>query len=156
MKNYKNFTDKQLHLILTNLQNVFDENNISIFDDSDLYEPETLNAIDSVVQYFGVELNDEEDYSYFISLCRLNINIEEGINRPKLQKYEVIHEEDMVEYKTYKYLSKINSYIPLNKEILNSMQANDFYQYYDGTYIDSDVYDSEIRDDEVLEIKKLK
>ena len=36
------------------------------------------------------------------------------------------------------------------------MQANDFYQYYDGTYIDSDVYDSEIRDDEVLEIKKLK
>ena len=90
-RNYINLSDKQLRLIITNLQNSFEEDNIVIHDDNELFEHSTTNVIDSVLKYFGIELWDEEDYSFFMALCRLNINPEGSINRPKLETYKITH-----------------------------------------------------------------
>lgn len=156
MSNYKNLTDKQLRIIITNLQNVFEDENIDIDYDNDIFEPDVLSSFDSVLKYFGIELYDEEDYSYFIGLCRLNKNPEENIIRPKLETYEVIHEEEMIEYKTYNYSNRINSYIPLNRDNVYSMQTNDLYLYFDGDIINEHNHDSEIRDDSVVSVEKVK
>jgi hypothetical protein len=156
MSNYKNLTDKQLRIILTNLQNVFEDENIDIDYDNDIFEPDVLSSFDSVLKYFGIELYDEEDYSYFIGLCRLNKNPEENIIRPKLETYEVIHEEDVIEYKTYNYATRINSYIPLNMDNVYSMGSNDLYYYYECQFIDSNLYDSDTRNDTIVSIEKVK
>jgi hypothetical protein len=157
MSNYKNLTDKQLRIILTNLQNVFEDENIDIDYDNDIFEPDVLSSFDSVLKYFGIELYNEEDYTYFIGLCRLNKNPEGNIIRPKLETYEVIHEEEVVEYKTYNYATRINSYIPLNRNNVYSMGSNDLYYYYEGTVINESNDDSsEIRDDSIVSVEKLK
>jgi hypothetical protein len=156
MSNYKNLTDKQLRIILTNLQNVFEDENIDIDYDNDIFEPDVLSSFDSVLKYFGIELYNEEDYTYFIGLCRLNKNPEGNIIRPKLETYEVIHEEEAIEYKTNTYFTKINSYIPLNMDNVYSMGSNDLYYYYEGTLINEHTHDSEIRDDSVVSVEKLK
>ena len=155
-RNYINLSDKQLRLIITNLQNSFEEDNIVIHDDNELFEHSTTNVIDSVLKYFGIELWDEEDYSFFMALCRLNINPEGSINRPKLETYKITHKEEVIEYKTYEYSTNINSYIPLNKNNVYSMGANDLYLYYEGTLVGKEVDDTEHRDDYIDDVSKLK
>jgi hypothetical protein len=63
MSNYINLSDKQLRIIITNLQNVFEDENIDIDYDNDIFEPDVLSSFDSVLKYFGIEPYDEEDYS---------------------------------------------------------------------------------------------
>ena len=155
-RNYINLSDKQLRLIITNLQNSFEEDNIVIDDDNDLFEHSTTDVIDSVLKYFGIELWDEEDYSFFMALCRLNINPEGSINRPKLETYKITHKEEVIEYRTYEYSTNINSYIPLNKNNVYSMGANDIYLYYEGTLVGKEVDDTEHRDDYIDDVSKLK
>ena len=155
-RNYINLSDKQLRIIITNLQNSFEEDNIVIDDDNDLFEHSTTNVIDSVLKYFGIELWDEEDYSFFMALCRLNINPEGSINRPKLETYKITHKEEVIEYRTYEYATNINSYIPLNKNNVYSMGANDLYLYYEGTLVGKEVDDTEHRDDYIDDVSKLK
>lgn len=155
-RNYINLSDKQLRIIITNLQNSFEEDNIVIDDDNDLFEHSTTNVIDSVLKYFGIELWDEEDYSFFMALCRLNINPEGSINRPKLETYKITHKEEVIEYRTYEYSTNINSYIPLNKNNVYSMGANDLYLYYEGTLVGKEVDDTEHRDDYIDDVSKLK
>ena len=155
-RNYINLSDKQLRIIITNLQNAFEENNVDIDDDSELFEYGTRDVIDSVLKYFGFEPWDEEDYTFFIALCRLNENPEESIIRPKLETYKITHKEEVIEYKTYEYETKSNSYIPLNSENVYSMGANDLYSYYEGKLVGQDVDDTEHRDDYIDDISKLK
>ena len=155
-RNYINLSDKQLRIIITNLQNAFEENDVDIDDDSELFEYGTRDVIDSVLKYFGIELLDEEDYTFFIALCRLNKNPEESIIRPKLETYKITHKEEVIEYKTYEYETKSNSYIPLNSENVYSMGANDLYSYYEGKLVGQDVDDTEHRDDYIDDISKLK
>jgi hypothetical protein len=151
-RNYINLSDKQLSLIIKNLQNSFEEDS----DDNELFDYSTTNVIDSVLKYFGIELMDEEDYTFFIALCRLNKNPEESIIRPKLETYKITHKEEVIEYKTYEYETKSNSYIPLNSENVYSMGANDLYSYYEGKLVGQDVDDTEHRDDYIDDISKLK
>jgi len=155
-RNYINLSDKQLRIIITNLQNAFEENNVDIDDDSELFEYGTRDVIDSVLKYFGFEPYDEEDYTFFIALCRLNKNPEGNIVRPKLETYKITHKEEVIEYKTYEYETKSNSYIPLNSENVYSMGANDLYSYYEGKLVGQDVDDTEHRDDYIDDISKLK
>ena len=155
-RNYINLSDKQLRIIITNLQNAFEENDVDIDDDSELFEYGTRDVIDSVLKYFGIELLDEEDYTFFIALCRLNKNPEGNIIRPKLETYNISHKEEVIEYKTYEYETKSNSYIPLNSENVYSMGANDLYSYYEGKLVGQDVDDTEHRDDYIDDISKLK
>ena len=155
-RNYINLSDKQLRIIITNLQNSFEEDNIVIDDDNVLFEHSTTVVIDSVLKYFGIELWNEEDYSFFMALCRLNINPEGSINRPKLETYKITHKEEVIEYKTYEYATNINSYIPLNKNNVYSLGANDLYLYYEGTLVGKEVDDTEHRDDYIDDVSKLK
>ena len=155
-RNYINLSDKQLSLIIKNLQNSFEEDRVDIDDDNELFDYSTTNVIDSVLKYFGIELMDEEDYTFFIALCRLNENPEESIIRPKLETYKITHKEEVIEYKTYEYETKSNSYIPLNNENVYSMGANDLYSYYEGKLVGQDVDDTEHRDDYIDDISKLK
>jgi hypothetical protein len=155
-RNYINLSDKQLRIIITNLQNAFEENNVDIDDDSELFEYGTRDVIDSVLKYFGLEPWDEEDYTYFIALCRLNKNPEGSIVRPKLETYNVLHKEEVIEYKTFEYSSNINTYIPLNKDNVYSMGRNDLYFYYEGKVLEEQVDETEHRDDYVENITKLK
>lgn len=155
-RNYINLSDKQLRLIITNLQNAFEEENVDINDDSDLFEYGTRDVIDSVLKYFGIELWDEEDYTFFIALCRLNKNPEGSIVRPKLETYNILHKEEMIEYKTIEYSTNINTYIPLNKDNVYSMGQNDLYFYYEGKVVDEQVDETEHRDDYIEDITKLK
>jgi hypothetical protein len=63
----------------------------------------------------------------------------------------------VVEYKTYNYATRINSYIPLNRNNVYSMGSNDLYYYYEGTVINESNDDSsEIRDDSIVSVEKLK
>jgi len=155
-RNYINLSDKQLSLIIKNLQNSFEEDRVDIDDDNELFDYSTTNVIDSVLKYFVIELMDEEDYTFFIALCRLNENPEESIIRPKLETYKITHKEEVIEYKTYEYETKSNSYIPLNSENVYSMGANDLYSYYEGKLVGQDVDDTEHRDDYIDDISKLK
>ena len=155
-RNYINLSDKQLRIIITNLQNAFEENNVDIDDDSELFEYGTRDVIDSVLKYFGLEPWDEEDYTYFIALCRLNKNPEGSIVRPKLETYNVLHKEEVIEYKTFEYSSNINTYIPLNKDNVYSMGRNDLYFYYEGKVLEEQVDETEHRDDYIEDITKLK
>jgi len=155
-RNYINLSDKQLRIIITNLQNAFEENNVDIDDDSELFEYGTRDVIDSVLKYFGLEPWDEEDYTYFIAICRLNKNPEGSIVRPKLETYNILHKEEMIEYKTIEYSTNINTYIPLNKDNVYSMGQNDLYFYYEGKVVDEQVDETEHRDDYIENITKLK
>ena len=155
-RNYINLSDKQLRIIITNLQNAFEENNVDIDDDSELFEYGTRDVIDSVLKYFGLEPWDEEDYTFFIALCRLNKNPEGSIVRPKLETYNILHKEEVIEYKTVEYSSNINAYIPLNKDNVYSMGQNDLYFYYEGKVLEEQVDETEHRDDYIENITKLK
>ncbi len=155
-RNYINLSDKQLRIIITNLQNAFEEYNVDINDDSELFEYGTRDVIDSVLKYFGLEPWDEEDYTFFIALCRLNKNPEGSIVRPKLETYNILHKEEMIEYKTIEYSTNINTYIPLNKDNVYSMGQNDLYFYYEGKVVDEQVDETEHRDDYIENITKLK
>ena len=155
-RNYINLSDKQLRIMITNLQNAFEEDRVDINDDNELFDYSTTNVIDSVLKYFGIELWDEEDYTFFIALCRLNKNPEGSIIRPKLETYKITHKEEVIEYKTYEYSTNSNSYIPLNSENVYSMGANDLYHYYDGTLVGEETDDTEHRDDFIDDISKLK
>jgi hypothetical protein len=155
-RNYINLSDKQLRIIITNLQNAFEENDVDINDDSGLFEYGTRDVIDSVLKYFGFEPWDEEDYTFFIALCRLNKNPEGSIVRPKLETYNILHKEEVIEYKTIEYSSNINTYIPLNKDNVYSMGRNDLYFYYEGKVLEEQVDETEHRDDYIEDITKLK
>jgi len=155
-RNYINLSDKQLRIIITNLQNAFEENNVDIDDDSELFEYGTRDVIDSVLKYFGFEPWDEEDYTFFIALCRLNKNPEGSVVRPKLETYNILHKEEVIEYKTVEYSSNINAYIPLNKDNVYSMGRNDLYFYYEGKVLEEQVDETEHRDDYIEDITKLK
>ena len=155
-RNYINLSDKQLRIIITNLQNAFEEENVDIDDDSELFEYGTRDVIDSVLKYFGLEPWDEEDYTFFIALCRLNKNPEGSIVIPKLETYNILHKEEMIEYKTIEYSTNINTYIPLNKDNVYSMGQNDLYFYYEGKVVDEQVDETEHRDDYIENITKLK
>lgn len=155
-RNYINLSDKQLRIIITNLQNAFEDENVDINDDSDLFEYGTRDVIDSVLKYFGFEPWDEEDYTFFIALCRLNKNPEGSIVRPKLETYKITHKEEVIEYKTIEYSTNINAYVPLNKDNVYSMGQNDLYFYYEGKVVDEQVDDTEHRDDYIDDISKLK
>ena len=112
--------------------------------------------VDSVLKYFGFEPWDEEDYTFFIALCRLNKNPEGSIVRPKLETYNILHKEEVIEYKTVEYSSNINAYIPLNKDNVYSMGRNDLYFYYEGKVLEEQVDETEHRDDYIENITKLK
>ena len=158
MGNYVNLPDKSLRIIILTLNKEFDENNIDI-EGNDIFEEDTVNLIDATLEYFGIGGQDIELYSYFISLCLLNpdyLDKNVPIQRPRLNKYEVIHDESSRVYKTTTYKTVIPSYIELDKNMVNDLRGIELYDYWDGEIISDYVDESETTDDEVQEINRIR
>lgn len=154
MSNYVNLPDKSLRVIIMTLNKEFDENNIDI-EGNDIFEEDTVNLIDNTLEYFSVRGQDIELYSYFISLCLLNPNYLDKntpIQRPKLNKYEVIHSETSRVWQTTTYRTVIPSYIELDENMITDLRSIELYDYWDGKIIYENVDDSESTSDEVDEI----
>ena len=154
MGNYVNLPDKSLRVIILTLNKEFDENNIDI-EGNDIFEEDTVNLIDKTLEYFGIGGQDIELYSYFISLCLLNPNFLDKntpIQRPKLNKYEVIHSETSRVWQTTTYRTVIPSYIELDENMITDLRSIELYDYWDGKIIYENVDDSESTSDEVDEI----
>jgi len=158
MSNYTNLPDKSLRVIIFTLNKEFDENNIDI-EGNTIFEEDTVDLIDKTLEYFGIKDQTIELYSYFISLCLLNpgyLDKTVPIQRPRLNKYEVIHSESSRVYKTTTYRTVIPSYIELDKNMVNDLRGIDLYDYWDGEEISDYVDDSESTDDEVEEINMIR
>jgi hypothetical protein len=154
MSNYVNLPDKSLRVIILTLNKEFDENNIDI-EGNDIFEEDTVNLIDKTLEYFGIGGQEIELYSYFISLCLLNPNYLDKntpIQRPKLNKYEVIHSETSRVWQTTTYRTVIPSYIELDENMITDLRSIELYDYWDGKIIYENVDDSESTSDEVDEI----
>ena len=158
MANYVNLPDKSLRVIILTLNKEFDENNIGI-EGNDIFEEDTVNLIDTTLEYFGIKDQTIELYTYFISLCLLNpdyLDKNSPIKRPRLNKYEVIHSESSRVWKTTTYKTVIPSYIELDKNMVNDLRGIELYDYWDGEIISDYVDDSESTDDEVEEINRIR
>ena len=158
MSNYVNLPDKSLRVIIMTLNKEFDENNIDI-EGNNIFEEDTVNLIDATLEYFGIGGQDIELYSYFISLCLLNpdyLDKNVPIQRPRLNKYEVIHSESSRVWQTTTYRTVIPSYIELDKNMVNDLRGIELYDYWDGKIIYENVDDSESTGDEVDEINMIR
>jgi hypothetical protein len=153
---YTNLTDKQLKLIITQLNERFEEEDEDIFDDDICFNNEITEIIEDVVKYFGVEIKNDTDLSFFIALCRLNPTAEGEIKRPQHNTFDVYHQEDAHISRTTTYKQTIGSFLGLNKSIVESMRDSDYYTYYEGEVIDEEDYSYDISNDEVTDIKKWK
>ena len=158
MGNYVNLPDKSLRVIILTLNKEFDENNIDI-EGNDIFEEDTVNLIDTTLEYFGIKDQTIELYTYFISLCLLNpgyLDKNVPIQRPRLNNYEVIHSESSRVYKTTTYRTEMSSYIELDKNMVNDLRGIELYDYWDGEIISDYVDESETTDDEVQEINRIR
>ena len=158
MGNYVNLPDKSLRVIILTLNKEFDENNIDI-EGNDIFEEDTVNLIDTTLEYFGIKDQTIELYTYFISLCLLNpgyLDKNVPIQRPRLNNYEVIHSESSRVYKTTTYRTEMSSYIELDKNMVNDLMGIELYDYWDGEIISDYVDDSESTDDKVEEINRIR
>jgi hypothetical protein len=157
MTDYTKLPDNVLRLIITNLKNDLEENNIDISDDYHTFETLTLSAIDETLQYFNIKVSDVEDYSYFIALCMLNDDVSDKntpIKKPKLNNYEVQHTENVTVWKTLVYSQTIPSYIPLTRSMLQDLESESMYEYWDGRIVNEETNDMETTDSTVVDIIK--
>jgi|LakMenE01Jun11ns_1017448.scaffolds.fasta_scaffold9579461_1 hypothetical protein len=158
MGNYVDLSDKALRVIILTLNKEFDENNIDI-EGNTIFEEDTVDVIDKTLEYFGIRGQDIELYSYFISLCLLNpgyLDKNVPIQRPRLNKYEVIHSESSRVWQTTTYRTVIPSYIELDENMITDLRSIELYDYWDGQIINETVDDSESTDDEVEEINRIR
>jgi hypothetical protein len=153
---YTNLTDKQLKLIITQLNERFEEEDEDIFDDYICFNNEITEIIEDVVKYFGVEIKNDTDLSFFIALCRLNPTAEGEIKRPQHNTFDVFHQESAHLSKVTTFKQTIGSFLDLDADILSSMRDGEYYIYYEGNIVDEEEYSYDVTDDNVTNIKKWK
>lgn len=155
MTDYTKLPDNVLRLIIINLKNDLEDNGVDI--DNNIFDASNLSIIDDTLQYFNIKPSDTEDYSFFIALCGLNNNLSDKntpIKKPKLEQYEVQHSEDITVWKTIVYSQTIPSYVPLTRSILQDLQYDGMYDYWDGRIVDEQTNDTETTDSTVVDIIK--
>ena len=147
--------DGVLIRILEAIQERIDDGEADL--DEDPFDSSNMEMLDNVCVYFGIALDDFVERSFFIKLYKDNPNFQtEPLKRPTLETYDVVHEEDVREIKTNYYNTRIDSYYPIDKDILYELQSNGEYQYWDGNHFDTDYHDTDVTDDRVVEVTKLK
>ena len=125
--------------------------------DEDPFDSTNMERLDNVCEYFGIALDDFVERSFFVKLYKDNPNFEtEPLKRPTLETYDVVHEEDVREFKTIYYNTRIDSYYPIDKDILYDLQTNGEYQYWEGNRFDTDYHDTDVTNDSVVEVTKIK
>ena len=125
--------------------------------DEDPFDSTNMEMLDNVCVYFGIALDDFVERSFFIKLYKDNPNFQtEPLKIPTLETYDVVHEEDVREIKTNYYNTRIDSYYPIDKDILYDLQSSGEYQYWDGNHFDTDYHDTDVTNDRVVEVTKIK
>jgi len=154
MNSYLNLPDTILKKIIQVLMNGFDDEGVDIFDDGEVFS--YLDLIDEELKYFGVEPRDEEDYTFFISLLRLNPDFQtKPILKPTLETYSVDYNELSTQTRKTIYNTTIKSYIPITKKIIEELEHNDLFVYYEGRVVDDYDVESDIVDTFVSNIEKI-
>jgi len=147
--------DGVLIRILEAIQERIDDGEADL--DEDPFDSSNMEMLDNVCVYFGIALDDFVERSFFIKLYKDNPNFQtEPLKIPTLETYDVVHEEDVREIKTNYYNTRIDSYYPIDKDILYDLQSSGEYQYWDGNHFDTDYHDTNVTNDSIVEVTKLK
>lgn len=145
-----NLPDKLLVRLIQLIYEKFEKINIEKFDISEILT--NLDLVKSALNYFGINNPNFNDYSYLCELINLNVNPEIPIEKPKLKILKAIQSEDYYEYGTRYYETIIPSYCILDNNNLYDMREDEFYVYWDGRLLQTEVHSAEITDDSVEEI----
>jgi hypothetical protein len=120
------------------------------------FDSNNINELDSLMEYFGFKNMDVSDYSYILSLYKLNPNFRDlPLEKPQLKKYNVRYAETVREWKTYYFDNEVESYLPITKQEIYSLEESDMFFYYEGNVVHESVDESEITDTGIEFIKQI-
>lgn len=143
MKEYLNLPDTILKKIIRLLLDGLEEEGVDLYNDEEIFEYRGLFNND--LKFFSIEIDDEEDFTYFIALLRLNPNFETSpIIRPTLDEYSVDYIIDESIYKRSTYNHMVKSYLPITEIVLRGMEDNDMIYMWEGDFIGEDYLDSDV------------
>lgn len=139
--------------ILEEISDRIDEGEIDI---ENPFEQDNLNALDSLMSYFGVKNMEIPEYSFLLGLYKLNPNFQnEPLKRPELKTYLVRHTESVREWKTYSFDSQVESYLPIGNQEIYELESSELFFYYEGKIVNEDVDESEVTNVEIDFIKQI-
>ena len=119
--------------------------------DSPNFDDTFFTICDDVGKLFGFTL-DYIDYDFILNLMELNDFTDKtpkNIKKPKVSLYGFDYDEFQTQWVRHTYYNTISSYSETKNnifELINKMNSDGNFEYYDGSNTDSDVYDSEITD----------
>jgi hypothetical protein len=143
MKQYLNLSDNVLKKIIQLLLDALEEEGVDLFNDIEIFE--YIGLFDNDLKYFSIKIDDEEDFTYFVSLLRLNPNFETSpIIRPTLDEYSVDYIIDESLYKVTTYNHMVKSYLPITNNILRGMEDNDMIYMWEGRIVDEEYLESDV------------
>jgi hypothetical protein len=146
----KKYSKKVLKLIVDKISSKFN------LDIDDTREDNQL-VIDKVLGYFGIKINSFEDYSFWGTLVRDNLNVDnfENLKVPKLRKHKVYITLNQTVFRNNYTVQSVYSYyddeILVKEQLLNDEE----FDWWDGDLIDTDIYDSETTDFTITKINKV-
>lgn len=151
----KKYDERTLTLILRMLLEKFEEDSI---DYNDTFDDTALDSIDETLKYLGIGVKDLSEYTFYYQLVRLNPDFETGdqIILPKLEKYEIYVDVDLVEYSTETWKHEMVSYFDNREDIEKQLMGSGDYSFWDGKMVDKDVYDSEATNEKIGHIESVK
>jgi hypothetical protein len=156
MRKIEQYPDKALRPILVSIVESLESEGVYLDDILEDYENTFTRAygpIESELSTYGLE-SEFEDITYIIYILLENPEFTtEPIKRPKLRSYEITHIYERTDHIQETYLNTYDSYIPVTKSMLQDLQAEGFYEPYDGEEINSEVLDSDWTDDYIDNIR---
>jgi hypothetical protein len=156
MRKIEQYPDKALRPILFNIVESLENERVYLDDLIEDYEEhftEAYGPIESELETYGLG-SEFEDVTFIIYILLENPEFAtEPIKRPKLRSYEITHIYERTDHIQETYLNTYDSYIPVTKSMLQDLQAEGFYEPYDGEEINSEVLDSDWTDDYIEEIR---
>ena len=143
MKQYLNLSDNVLKKIIQLLLDALEEEGVDLFNDIEIFE--YIGLFENDLKYFSIKIDDEEDFTYFVSLLRLNPNFETSpIIRPTLDEYSVDYIIDESLYKVTTYNHMVKSYLPITNNIIRGMEDNDMIYMWEGKIVDEEYLESDV------------
>jgi hypothetical protein len=120
-----------------------EEEGVDLFNDIEIFE--YIGLFENDLKYFSIEIDDKEDFTYFVSLLRLNPNFETNpIIRPTLNEYSVDYIVDESLYKRTTYNHMVKSYLPITNRVLQGMEENDMIYMWDGKIVNEEYLEAEV------------
>lgn len=143
-------------ILLSILEEISDRIDDGEIDIENPFEQDNLNALDSLMSYFGVKNMGIPEYSFLLGLYKLNPNFQnKTLKRPELKTYLVRHNESVEEWKTYSYDNQVESYLPIGNQEIYELESSELFFYYEGKIVDEDSYESEVNNVEIDFIKQI-